>query len=369
MAKPTINHSPAAEEFAQLVNASQWSLPQADKEVLLVRGLNDLSRFHYDNCVSYRRIIDGYWAKRDAQNLANIPFLPVSLFKTHWLSSRAKEELRMVMTSSGTTGAAVSQIAIDVETAKRQSRALNASILSVLPGPRRPMLIADTRNVIKDPKLLSARGAGVLGLMRFGKSHSFLLDENLGLDTATLHEFLSEHDGQKIFMFGFTFMVWKYFYQALKEGQYDLSGCTLIHSGGWKKLQSEAVSPEEFRKYLYDKCGMESIYNFYGMVEQMGSIFLEGEDGLLYPPNFSDVIIRDPFTLQPVCDGEVGVVQVLSLLPGSYPGHSILTEDLGVIEHVDEGIGGRMGKAIRITGRVPKVELRGCSDIFAKTAA
>ena len=60
--------------------------------------------------------------------------------------------------------------------------------------------------------------------------------------------------------------------------------------------------------------------------------------------------------------GEIGVVQVLSALPESYPGHSILTEDLARVEAVDSCPCGRLGKAVSVLGRVPEAELRGCSD-------
>ena len=89
------------------------------------------------------------------------------------------------------------------------------------------------------------------------------------------------------------------------------------------------------------------------MVEQIGSIFLEGPGGLLYPPNFADVIVRDPETWEPAANGQPGVIQVLSLLPHSYPGHSLLTEDTGVIEAVDPGNGGWMGKGIGSGPRRP----------------
>jgi hypothetical protein len=68
-------------------------------------------------------------------------------------------------------------------------------------------------------------------------------------------------------------------------------------------------------------------------------------------------------------DGETGVIQVLSLLPGSYPGHSLLSEDMGVIEKVDPRQDGWMGKGLRIFGRVPKAELRGCSDVIGAQAS
>jgi hypothetical protein len=56
---------------------------------------------------------------------------------------------------------------------------------------------------------------------------------------------------------------------------------------------------------------------------------------------------------------------MLSALPESYPGHSILTEDLARVEAVDDCPCGRLGKAVSVLGRVPRAELRGCSDTHA----
>ena len=60
------------------------------------------------------------------------------------------------------------------------------------------------------------------------------------------------------------------------------------------------------------------------MVEQVGSVFIEGDDGFLHPPDFADVIVRDPITWEEAAPGSPGVIQVLSGAPTSYPGHSIL---------------------------------------------
>ena len=160
-------------------------------------------------------------------------------------------------------------------------------------------------------------------------------------------------------MFGFTYMVWASFYEQFRGAGLDLSRGVLIHSGGWKKMVERSVDNATFRTALGDAFGLTNIHNFYGMVEQIGSIFLEGPGGLLYPPNFADVIVRDPETWEPAANGQPGVIQVLSLLPHSYPGHSLLTEDTGVIEAVDPGNGGWMGKGIRVLGRVARSELRG----------
>ena len=53
---------------------------------------------------------------------------------------------------------------------------------------------------------------------------------------------------------------------------------------------------------------------------------------------------------------------VLSLIPTSYPGNSIITEDIGEIIGEDNCKCKRQGKYFKIYGRAPKAELRGCSD-------
>jgi len=346
-----------------------YSLEPGARELLLIGGLGELTQMHYERCLPYRRIIDGYWKGRTGFNrLDDIPYLPVSIFKTQLMQSVANSEVKLTLTSSGTTGQAVSRVPLDAESSSIQQRALASSLRHVLGRERLPMLVIDTEEVFKNPKLMSARGAGVLGLMRYGRSHSFALSPTLEPDIETIKRFLHQLEGRPFFMFGFTFLVWTSFYEKLRNKGLDLSAGVLIHSGGWKKMAERAVGNAEFRAALEEAFGVKRIHNFYGMVEQIGSIFLEGPDGLLYPPNFADVIIRDPRSLEPLPNGSTGLVQLLSLLPHSYPGHSILTEDLGVVESVSDGVDGWAGKGIRIEGRLPRSELRGCSDVIGMAA-
>lgn len=351
------------------LSAKPYSLSSAKKNALLCDGLNELATHHYHACPPYARIIDGYWGGlRQVATMADLPYLPVSLFKMQRLLSVEEQDVRITLTSSGTTGQVVSQILIDRESSALQQRALAYSLMHVLGPKRLPMLVIDTDAVFKDPKMMSARGAGVLGQMRFGRSHAFALDHELNPDFDAVRNFLKEYGDAPFFVFGFTFMVWINFYEQFREAGLDLSNAVLIHSGGWKKMAERSVDNAVFRSALQDSFGLTRVHNFYGMVEQIGSIFLEGPRGLLYPPNFSDVIIRDPETWEVAPLGQPGVVQVLSLLPRSYPGHSLLTEDIGVIEAIDPGEDGWMGKGLKILGRVAKAELRGCSDVIAVEA-
>jgi len=225
--------------------------------------------------------------------------------------------------------------------------------------------VVDTETVLRGGGALSARAVGILGMLNFGRDHTYILDEEMRLLGERLQGFLQKHGREPFLLFGFTYMVWEYLYKPGLDAGYDLSQGILVHSGGWKKLQEEAVDNQTFKSGLRRATGLSRVYNFYGMVEQVGSVFVEGEDGYLYPPSFADVIVRDPATWKEAAVGQSGVLQVLSALPESYPGHSLLTEDLGVVAGIDHSPCGRQGKYFHVLGRVPRAELRGCGDTHA----
>lgn len=355
--------------FDELLRAPQYSLPQAEKEQVLTEQLAALTEHHRSRCAEYDRLVrilaPGY---RRAARLSEVPYLPVSLFKSHALRSVPEADIFKTLQSSGTTGQQPSRIVLDRKTAQRQTLALSRIMTQVLGPKRLPMLMVESPSLIEDRRQFNARVAGLLGMMNFGRDHVYALDGRMELDLDAVRSFLDRFGKAPFLMFGFTWVVWQYFLLRLAGENIDLANGVLIHSGGWKKLEEQAVSPRELRRRFLAETGLQRIYNFYGMVEQVGSVYLEGEDGYFYPPNFADVIVRHPITWQELPPGEAGVLQVLSVLPLSYPGHSLLTEDLGVIHAIDAGTCGRSGKAFSVLGRLPRAELRGCSDVIATRA-
>ncbi|MEV0617361.1 acyl-protein synthetase [Nonomuraea sp. NPDC050404] len=337
-----------------------FSLRGAEREAVLLPELVKLTERHRAACQPYRRILDAVGAGPPYERVADLPWLPVRLFKTHELRSVPEERVFRVLTSSGTTGQRPSRVYLDREAAAAQTRMLAATMGAVLGGRRLPMLVVDSHAVVRDPTL-SARGAGVLGMMNFGRDHTFVLDEQGRVDAEAVKTFLARHGNERFLIFGFTFMVWLY----LRGLGVDLSQAVLIHSGGWKRLAEQAVDNAEFRRRLAAECGLSRVHNFYGMVEQIGTVFLEGADGDgLYCPDFADVVIRDPETWREAPTGVPGLIEVVSTLPTSYPGHVLLTEDLGVVRGVDDG--SWPGKRFEVLGRLPRAEARGCSDTFGQ---
>lgn len=353
--------------IAEWLDRAPYGMDAAEKSAALTQVMRDLTAWHRAGCADYDRVLDLLGGEpAEIRILEDVPFIPVRLFKEFDLVSVARDQLFKTMTSSGTSGQQVSRIHLDRETASLQSKVLVRLMAEVLGKKRLPMLIIDTPSVLRDRNAFSARGAGILGFSLFGQDVTYALDDRMELDLPTIDAFLERHAGQPVFLFGFTFMIWSHFYTALKAmgRRLPIDKGILLHGGGWKKLQDQAVDTKAFRAALLDCAGIPRVINYYGMVEQTGSIFMECEEGHLHAPTYADVIIRDPKDFRPLPMGETGLIEVLSLIPKSYPGHALLTEDIGRIEGEDTCACGRRGKFFSVAGRLAKAETRGCSDTY-----
>lgn len=357
--------------FETILETPPYSLARAEKNAMLTERLVELSKLHEDGCEEYARILGANSVSLDLiERWEDLPFLPVRLFKELELRSIPQDQVVKTMTSSGTTGQAVSKIFLDRTTSANQQKAMVKIVSEFTGSTRMPMIIIDCPSVIKNRVMFSARGAGILGFSMFGSKRIFALNDDMELDVEGLRSFLERFSGQRVLLFGFTFMIWQHFYKELvrlkEDGiTFDLSQGVLIHGGGWKKLISEAVDRDEFHKRLSDACGITRIHDYYGMVEQTGCIYMECECGHLHASVYSDVVCRRPEDFSTCGLGEKGIIQVVSTIPESYPGHSLLTEDEGVVLGIDDCPCGRRGKYFRIDGRLKNAEIRGCSDTYA----
>ena len=353
--------------FNSLLSLPAYGLQRAEKHALLTRELIALTEHHAKNCSEYEKMCKAWGAdSKAAKGYEDLPFLPVRLFKEFALKSVPEDALHKTMTSSGTTGQQVSRIFLDRETSAAQSKVLAKITGDFLGNNRLPMIILDTSALLKDRAMFSARGAGVLGFSIFARDKIYALDENMQLDVNGLADFLEKHKEERIFLFGFTFMIWQHFVSELRRLKLRLNipKGVLIHGGGWKKLSGQAVSKEQFKEALRDTCDIQSVHDYYGMVEQTGTIYMECECGRLHAPVWADVLIRNPKDFSLCKTGERGLIQVASLLPRSYPGHILLTEDEGAILGEDDCPCGRKGKTLAVYGRIGRAELRGCSDTY-----
>lgn len=353
-----------------LLDASPYGVTREQKRPELARTLAALSLHHQQHCAGYQRLLAAQWPELNLTlpvTLESLPYLSVRLFKELSLKSIADDAVFKTLYSSGTTGTP-SRIALDAETAALQSKILVKIMQQWLGRQRLPMLILDHPGVIKDRRSFSARGAGIQGLSFMGRHHCYALHDDMTINDAAIAEFCQRFADQPVFLFGFTFMVWQYVVTALQRKglHYALPQGILLHSGGWKKLADQAVDNATFKAGVAETLGISRVHNFYGMVEQVGAIFVECEHGHLHCPCYADVLVREPGSWSPLPAGEPGVLQLLSTLPHSYPGHSLLTEDRGVWLGEDDCPCGRKGRYFNVLGRLPQAEVRGCSDTFSE---
>jgi hypothetical protein len=343
-----------------------FTLERAAKQARLLDELKQLDQHHLTACAEYRSMCEAgaIPVAAAAERLDELPYLPVRLFKLLELSSVPRADIFKVLSSSGTSSQVPSRVVLDRATAQAQTRALVAIMKSWLGPERLPMLIVDSPEVAKPGASMTARTAGVIGFSALGRDHAYALDEQLAVAWDKVDAFLAAHGGKPFLVFGFTYIVWQHLYKAAQAAgrKLDLSQALLLHGGGWKKLQAEQVDAAELKARLHGQFGVARVHSYYGMVEQVGSIFVECEAARLHTPAFADVVVRDPVTLAPLPLGAAGLLQVLSVLPRSYPGHSLLTEDLGQCLGEDDCPCGRAGRTFHVQGRLPAAELRGCSD-------
>lgn len=363
----TIEREQLEQDVTSFLRRDPFSVSSYEKNSDFLGIINHLTRHHLLNCASYKRVVEPIFGNLPASALSETPFIPVQLFKTLNLSSVPPGDVIKTMTSSGTTGQVVSKIALDKSTSSGQTRALTQIMKSVLGPTRVPMLIIDTSEVISDRNMFSARGAGIRGFSMFGKDCEYALDKNMNLRIGAIQDFLARHHDETVLLFGFTFMIWQHFCAELNrmDTRFAIPQGVLLHGGGWKKLASLNIGHKEFRNEVERLTGVTNVINYYGMVEQTGSIYIECTEGYLHSSTYSDIVVRNIHNFQPLPVGEEGMIQVISMLPLSYPGHSLLTEDLGVIVGQDDCVCGRIGTYFLVHGRMEDAEIRGCSDSYA----
>lgn len=334
-------------------------------EARFLEEANQLSRHHLERCPEYARI----WKKwQGAGKVEELPYLHVGLFKhIHFKTNLEGVRHERILKSSATTSGVPSLIHLDTRSSELQAKSSTSILKEILGEKPRPLVILDSAKSLLPKGEVSARVAAAMSLRPLSTDIYFLLEDSESPDRAkweSLRCVLENHD--QFLVYGFTHMLW----QAWSENRIPQEIRTLlsqkqihfVHSGGWKKLEALKVRPAEFDATLRQLAGPGSqVLDFYGLVEQVGIIYPLCPSGYRHVPNWADVVVRDPFTLQPL-QGEGGLLQLINTLAWGAPYHSVLTEDLGRIVPGPCGCG-RSGKKFELLGRIPKAEARGCSNV------
>lgn len=359
--------------IAALLAAAPYSIDPRERRQVLLSLLKTEIEYASESNAQFANYV-GHWPipASEATRIADLPFLPVSAFKANPpLRLVPATEIKRTLTSSSTSGQVPSRVVLDSATSRRMTKAVIAIIRDFVGPARRPYLVIDTKENLGRQTELGARGAAIQALGSFATEIvPCVITDSAGctsLDFDHLMAFADKCKDSPVLVYGFTYVIWTQFIQPLQHRgiHLDIPNVHVLHSGGWKRLEQQSVTKDVFIREVADVfgCAPNRVIDYYGMVENVGVVYPDCELGHKHVPAFAEVIVRDPLTLMPVDPGRPGMVQVCSVLPTSFPGFLLLTDDMGKIVGHDGCGCGRRGTYFRFLRRVPKVEMRGCGNL------
>ncbi len=312
---------------------------------------------------------------RGADKIADLPYLPVGVFKANPpLALVGAHDVKRTLTSSASTGQVPSRVVLDAATARRMTKGVITIMRDFIGPARRPYLVIDSAEKRAAQADLGARGAAIQALGSFATEVVCCLrlgqEGETTLDLEKLLACAAKWKHVDVLVYGFTYVIWTHLVQPLQRQGITLGipNVRVLHSGGWKRLERQAVTREVFIRGVASVfgCSPDRVLDYYGMVENAGVICPDCDHGNKHVPAFAEIIVRDPLTLAPVKAGQQGLIQICSVLPTSFPGFLLLTEDLAEVIDYDECPCGRRGPSFRFAGRAPKAEVRGCGNLEAR---
>ncbi|MFH1285812.1 MAG: hypothetical protein ABIH99_04480 [Candidatus Micrarchaeota archaeon] len=357
-------------DVEKLLELAPFEKGEAEKLEFFMRAIRESALFHYKNCERWKTFCESRnFNPSKPFKLEELPLLPVGLFKRVELLSVPREQIVRNVLSSSTTSSTPSSVLLDKTTMDRQVSALTKIMGSFLGNERRVFIVFDARSTVSARgDILSSRGTAIRGMIPLARKMHFVLNDSLELDEELLKKAVEESENSPVCFFGFTWLLYNISSKNQTNARAKLllsklgKNNMVLHIGGWKKLKDLKVSKEQFNAQMLDVLGAKKTIDTYGMTEQLGTIYPDCEAGYKHVSAYSEIIIRDVNTLEPCKDGKEGFIQLISPIPHSYPGISLLSEDMGKIIGRDNCKCGRAGAYFIFTARHEKAELKGCGD-------
>jgi hypothetical protein len=305
----------------------------------------EIFRFQAQNCTIYREFITNLKVDIDTvKHVDQIPFLPISFFKSHEILS-STEKVEVTFTSSGTTGMINSRhLVTDVSWYEESFRNAfdvfygdikNYTILALLPA------------------YMEREGSSLIYMAEDLVKRSENPDSGFYLYNHTdLYQQLKKQQQAKkpTLLIGVTFALLDF----VEHYPIDFPELIVMETGGMKGRRKEMIR-EELHQTLYKGFGVDAIHSEYGMTELLSQAYSKG-DGIFNCPHWMKVITRD--TNDPISNldndktGGINVIDLANINSCSF----IATQDLGKV-YADG--------SFEVLGRFDNSDIRGCNLLIA----
>ena len=306
----------------------------------------ELFQFQYGHNDIYRQFCDSL--KTDPYEVASleaIPFLPISFFKTHRVTS-TEFDAAVVFESSGTTLDTPSRHFIKDISLYRKSfnncfnhfygGTQDKCVLGLLPSYLERQ---HSSLVMMVDELIKSSGHPLSGFYLYDheKLHSTLLHNEL-LKIPTI-------------LIGVSYALLDF----AEKFPMQLRHTTVMETGGMKGRREE-MTRQELHRQLQERLGISLVHSEYGMTELLSQAYSKG-DGIFHCPAWMRILLRaedDPFDIKDATDAPKPVNGVINCidLANIYSCAFIATDDIGRMH---------ANGSFEVLGRLDKSDIRGCS--------
>ena len=302
-----------------------------------------LQVFHYQyhNNPLYREYCDALHINADEiKLLLQIPFLPVSFFKTHKVVTGDNNKADIVFESSGTTGETPSRHYV------KDAHIYEASLLQGFDqfygNPEGYVILALL------PSYLERQNASLVYMAKTLMAKSGHPDNGFYINEwAKLHEVLTrlETGNQKVLLLGVTFALLDF----ADAYPMQLKNTIVMETGGMKGRREE-LTRNEVHAILKKQWQLNEVHSEYGMTELLSQAYAS-YGGIFKCTDTMRVLVRDindPLDIRETGNGVLNIIDLANIHSCSF----IATEDIGNI--ATDG-------SFEVLGRMDHSALRGCS--------
>jgi hypothetical protein len=298
-------------------------------------------RLQHNNNAVYRNYCDALRIDPDkVQELTDIPFLPISFFKTHKIVTGAMPEDPLVFESSGTTGETPSRhYVVDKEI---YEKALVRGFEAFYGTPKQYAILALLPSYLERKNASLVHMAKTLMDKSGHPANGFYINE-----WDKLHDMLLqlERSRQKVLLLGVTFALLDF----AAAYPMPLTNITVMETGGMKGRREE-LTRHEVHELLKTQWQLKQVHSEYGMTELLSQAYAT-VDGIFKCTNTMRAFVRDindPLDVMKAGTGAINIIDLANIYSCSF----IATEDICNL---------RPDGSFEVLGRLDHSALRGCS--------
>lgn len=293
----------------------------------------------FSNNLIYRSFCDlVHKHPSDCESVIEIPFLPISFFKTHKVLT-GNPECSHIFESSGTAGKTSSHHVADIEVYEQSffncfelfyGHPNQFAVIGLLPG------------------YLEKPNSSLIYMMQKLIEISDCVDSGFYLDNyQKLHDVLKrrEQANQKTFLLGVSFALLDF----AEQFPCSLPHTILVETGGMKGRRKELVR-EELHAQLKQYLDVGDIQSEYGMTELLSQAYAK-DNGRFRCPPWMKVLVRNPnnpLDIQAYGTGCLNIIDLANKNSCAFIG----TDDLGRVYS---------DRTFEVIGRVDSSDVRGCN--------